>query len=68
MVQLPAGEIPDAQWERIQLAVLARGDVAEYPNITLFPDIGEAADVQEELMRLREWLHDEGLLDEGWWG
>ena len=64
MVRLPSGEIPDDQWERIQHAVLARGDVSEYPNVTLYPDLGDAADVEAELRTLREWLHDEGLLDE----
>lgn len=67
MVQLPAGDIPDEQWERIQNAVLARGDVADYPAITLYPDLGEPEEVEAELRRLREWLHDEGLLDEAFW-
>lgn len=66
-IELPSGTIDDATWERIQLAVLARGDVAEYPAITLFPDLGEAADVEAELRRLAEWLHDEDLLDESFW-
>ena len=65
-VDLPSGPIPDATWERIQQAVLARGDVEEYPFITLYPDVGDPADVEVELRRLREWLVDEGLLDASW--
>lgn len=66
-VELPSGALSDAQWDRIQQAVLARGDVAEYPAITLYPDAGEPAEVEDELRRLREWLHDEGLLDDAFW-
>lgn len=67
-IQLPSGTIPTAQWERIQQAVLNRGDVEEYAYITLYPDVGEPKDVEEELARLKDWLHDEGLLDASWWG
>ena len=28
-IELPSGSIPDATWDRIQQAVLARGDVEE---------------------------------------
>lgn len=65
-IELPSGTIPDEQWDRIQVAVLARGDVAEYPAITLFPDAGEPEEVEAELRRLKEWLADEGLLEETW--
>jgi hypothetical protein len=66
-VELPSGSIPEAQWERIQQAVLNRGDVEEFAYVTLYPDVGEAHEVEEELRRLKEWLHDEGLLDIGFW-
>lgn len=65
-IDLPSGTLTDAQWDRIQQAVLARGDVDEYPNITLYPDLGEPEDVEAELRRLSEWLVDEGLLEPGW--
>ena len=65
-IELPSGTLSDETWERIQQAVLARGDVAEYPSITLFPDVGEPEEVEAELRRLKEWLADEGLLEERW--
>lgn len=65
-IELPSGTIPDEQWERIQQAVLARGDVAEYPTLTLFPDVGEPEEAEAELRQLREWLVDEGLLEDTW--
>ena len=68
MVSLPSGEIPDEQWDRIQQAVLARGDVDQFPNITLFPDIGEAEDVEAEMKTIAGWLDEEGLLPATWWG
>lgn len=68
MVKLPSGEIPDEQWERIQQAVLARGDVDQFPNVTLFPDLGDGADVEAELKLIASWLDDEGLLPANWWG
>ena len=67
-VSLPTGKIPFAQWERIQQAVLNRGDVDEYAYVTLYPDVGEPADVEAELLRLKEWLDEEGLLPLSWWG
>lgn len=67
-IELPSGRIPLAQWERIQQAVLNRGDVEEFAFVTLYPDLGEPAEVEEELWRLKEWLHDEGLLDLSFWG
>ncbi|GEM_PF-4521164 len=66
-VQLPSGTIPLAQWERIQQAVLNRGDVEEFAFVTLYPEVGEPGEVEEELRRLKEWLHDEGLLDMAFW-
>lgn len=66
-VQLPSGTISEAQWERIQQAVLNRGDVEEFAYVTLYPDVGEPREVEEELRRLKEWLHDEGLLDMSFW-
>ena len=66
-IQLPSGTIPDAQWERIQQAVLNRGDVENYAFVTLYPDLGEPAEVEAELRTLKDWLHDEGLLDENFW-
>lgn len=65
-IELPSGTLSDETWERIQMAVLARGDVAEYPAITLFPDVGEPEEVEAELRQLKEWLNDEGLLEEAW--
>lgn len=65
-IELPSGSIPDETWDRIQQAVLARGDVDEYPAITLFPEVGEPEEVEAELRRLREWLADEGLLEDSW--
>lgn len=67
-VKLPSGTLTDELWDRIQQAVLARGDVADYPGITLYPDLGEPADVEAELAQLKEWLADEGLLPLAWWG
>jgi hypothetical protein len=66
-VELPSGRIPLAQWERIQQAVLNRGDVEEYALVTLYPDMGEPAEVEAELRKLADWLHDEGLLDSSFW-
>lgn len=64
-IELPSGTIPDEKWDRIQQAVLARGDVDEFPFITLFPEAGAPEDVEAELRKLKEWLSDEGLLEEG---
>lgn len=65
-IDLPSGTIPDAQWDRIQQAVLARGDVDEFVAITLYPDAGEPEEVEAELRRIRDWLVDEGLLEATW--
>lgn len=67
-VELPRGKIPLAQWERIQQAVLNRADVDEFAYVTLYPDLGEPSDVEADLLRLKDWLDEEGLLPLSWWG